>query len=342
MSLTVRQLAEWVGGEVLGDPNTVVRNAAALGDAEPGDFSFVSDGDKNLKAWAASKASAAFVPLTFPPDPRPVIPVRDPLAAFIQVVLRLRGDRPEVRSVHPTAVIHPTVQFGPNANVGPYVVVGEGTTVGANATIHTGAVIGRFCSIGDDFALHPNAVLYDDCRVGNRVVVHANTVIGGDGFGYRLVNGRHEKVPQVGSVEIADDVEIGACTTVDRGAIGPTRIGTGTKIDNLVMVAHNCRLGKHNILVGQVGLAGSCTTGDYVVMAGQVGTADHVHIGDRAVLGAQAGVISDIPPDSEVLGAPAIPRRQFLRMYIDMQRLGELRDELKALKKQVAALEAGR
>lgn len=340
MTLTVRQLADWVGGQVVGDPATPLRNPAALGDAEPGDFSFVTDGEKNLKAWAGSKASAAFVPPNFPADPRPVIQVADPLAAFIRVVLQLRGDRAEPREVHPTAVVHPTARLGPNTRVGPNAVVGEGTVLGANATVHAGAVVGRFCTVGDDFTLHPNATLYDDCRIGHRVTVHSGAVIGADGFGYRLVKGRHEKIPQVGWVELEDDVEIGANTTVDRGAVGVTRVGTGTKIDNLVMVAHNCRLGRHNILVGQVGLAGSCTSGDYVVMAGQVGTADHVHIGDRAVLGAKCGVLSDIPPDTEVLGAPAMPRRDFLRMVVSMQKVGEMRDELRQLKKRVQALEA--
>ena len=340
MSLTVRQLAEWVSGEVIGDPNTLLRNPAPIDAAEPGDFTYVADGDKNLKAWAASKASAAVVGPSFPADSRPVVKVADPLAAFLQIAIRLRGDRTLAPGIHPTAVIHPTATLGLNAHVAPYVVIGEGTTIGANAVIHSGVVVGRFCTLGNDVTLYPNAVLYDDCVLGNRVTIHSNSVIGADGFGFRLVKGRHEKIPQVGTAELEDDVDVGACSTVDRGAVGATRIGTGTKIDNLVMVAHNCRLGKHNILVGQVGLAGSCSSGDYVVMAGQAGTADHIHIGDRAVLGAQCGVISDIPPDTEVLGAPAIPRRDYFRMYIGMQKVGDLRDELKALKKQVAALEA--
>jgi UDP-3-O-[3-hydroxymyristoyl] glucosamine N-acyltransferase len=262
------------------------------------------------------------------------------LAAFIRVVLKLRGDRAEPREVHPTAVVHPTAKLGPNARVGPNAVVGEGTVLGANATVHAGAVVGRFCTIGDDFTLHPHAVLYDDCVVGHRVTVHANAVVGGDGFGYRLVKGRHEKIPQVGSVELEDDVEIGSGSTVDRGAIGPTRVGAGTKIDNLVMVAHNCRLGRHNILVGQAGLAGSVRTGDYVVIAGQAGIADHIRIGDRTVIGAQSGVLGDIPPDTEVLGSPAFPRRDYLRTILGIQKLAELRDEVKDLKKRVKELEA--
>ena len=156
-------------------------------------------------------------------------------------------------------------------------MVGEGAVLGARCQIHAGAFVGRDCRLGDDVVLHPHAVLYDDCTLGHRVIIHANAVIGADGFGYRTQNGRHVKVPQLGRVEIGDDVEIGACTTIDRGTFGPTRIGAGTKIDNLVMIAHNCQIGRHNLLVSQVGIAGSCTTGDYVVMAGQSGMADHFH-----------------------------------------------------------------
>lgn len=338
MAFTVRQVADWIGGEVVGDGDAPLTGTATLGDAVAGDLTFV-DGVKHLKKWAASAASAAVVPASFPVDPRPLVKVADPLAAFLKVVLTLRGDRTEVREVHPTAVIHPTATLGPNPSLGPHAVVGAHTVVGANVTLHAGAVVGRYCRIGDDFTLHPNAVLYDDCVIGHRVTVHAGAVIGADGFGYRLVHGRHEKVPQVGIVELADDVEVGVNTAIDRGAVGATRVGVGTKIDNLVMVAHNCRLGRHNILVGQVGLAGSVTTGDYVVMAGQVGVADHTHIGDRAVLAAQCGVISDVPAGAEVFGSPAIPRREFLRMYVGMQKVGVARDQIKDLDARVTALE---
>lgn len=340
MSLTVRQLAEWVNGEVVGDPDTPLHSPASLDDAKPGDFTFVVDGDKNLKAWVTSKASAAIVGPSVPADSRPVVRVADPIAAFIGVALRLRGDRSHSPGVHPTAVIHPTARIGSNAHIAAHAVIGEGTTIGANATISSGVVIGRYCAIGDGVTLFPNAVVCDDSVFGNRVTVHANAVIGADGFGYRLVKGRHEKIPQVGTVELGDDVEIGACSTVDRGAVGPTRIGTGTKIDNQVMVAHNCRIGRHNILIAQAGLAGSCSTGDYVVLAGQAGVADHIHIGDRAVIGAQSGLIGDVPPDTEMLGSPAFPRRDYLRTVLAIQKLAELRDEVKALKKQLKELEA--
>jgi UDP-3-O-[3-hydroxymyristoyl] glucosamine N-acyltransferase len=204
--------------------------------------------------------------------------------------------------------------------------------IGARCKVHSGAVIGRHCWLGDDVTVYPNAVLYEGTVLGNRVIVHANSVVGADGFGYRFQNGRHVKVPQLGHVEVGDDVEVGACTTIDRGTFQATRVGEGTKIDNLVQVAHNCKLGRHNLVISQVGIAGSCSTGDYVVMAGQVGVADHVHIGDRVVVGAKAGVTKDIAAGQRVLGAPATPERDQKRVLMTLERLPEMRKELRRIK----------
>jgi UDP-3-O-[3-hydroxymyristoyl] glucosamine N-acyltransferase len=177
--------------------------------------------------------------------------------------------------------------------------------------------------------LYPGAVLYDGTVLGDRVVVHAHAVLGADGFGYRFQDGRHVKVPQLGHVEVGDDVEIGAGTTIDRGTFQATRIGAGTKIDNLVQIGHNCRIGRHNVLVSQVGIAGSCTSGDYVVLAGQVGVADHIHLGDRAVIGARAGVTKDVPAGQRMLGAPATPEREQKRIMMTLEKLPELRRDLR-------------
>ena len=201
-------------------------------------------------------------------------------------------------------------------------------------------MIGRNCILAADVTIYPHAVLYDDCHLGERVIVHAHAVLGADGFGYRMQQGKHVKVPQLGRVEIAADVEIGACATIDRGTFGPTRVGTGTKIDNLVMVAHNCQIGRHNLLVSQVGIAGSTTTGDYVVMAGQVGVADHLHIGDRAQLGAKAGVHKDVPPDARMLGAPATPDKEQMRIMMSLERLPEMRKDVKKIKQHLGLEDA--
>jgi UDP-3-O-[3-hydroxymyristoyl] glucosamine N-acyltransferase len=335
VSVTVRQLAEWVRGEVLGDPELSITNARTLAEAGPGDITFVET-ERNLTAWHTSKASAAVVPPTVPVNGRPVIRVADPLMAFASIVQHLRGHAPEPADhVASSAYIHPTATLGPGVSVGPFAVVGEGTTIGENATIGAGAVVGRFCKLGRDVVIHPRVVLYDDCVLGDRVAVHAGAVIGADGFGYRNQKGKHVKVPQLGWVEIEDDVEIGACATIDRGTFGPTRIGTGTKIDNLVMIGHNCQIGRHNVLCGQVGIAGSCTTGDYVVMAGQVGVADHVEIGARVIVGAQPGVPNDIPAVSNVFGYPAGPVNEQRRMLVGLRRLPELREDVKRIKKHL-------
>jgi UDP-3-O-[3-hydroxymyristoyl] glucosamine N-acyltransferase len=335
VTVTVRQLAEWVRGEVLGDPDQPITDARALTDARPGDITFVED-DKHLHAWHASRASAAVVPTSVPVNGRPIIRVADPLMAFVEIVQHLRGRRPAAAGViDPAAHVHPTAKVAPGATVGPFAVVGEGAEVGPGTVIHAGVVVGRFCKIGAEVTLHPHVVLYDDCVLGDRVTIHAGAVLGADGFGYRTQNGRHVKVPQLGWVEVGADVEIGAATTVDRGTFGPTHIGAGTKIDNLVQIGHNCRIGRHNVIVSQVGIAGSVTTGDYVVMAGQAGVADHVTIGDRVTLGARSGVVSNIPSDARMFGMPATPDREQKRILVSLEKLPELRKEVKRIKQHL-------
>jgi UDP-3-O-[3-hydroxymyristoyl] glucosamine N-acyltransferase len=336
VSTTVRQLAEWVSGEVVGDGEVPIRSARPLTEAGPGDITFV-EGERNLSAWHACPASAAVVPLTVPLNGRPLIRVADPLAAFATIVLKLRGIRAAETAgwIDPTAHVHPSARIGSGATVGPFAVISEGAVLGNRCQVHAGAYVGRDCKLGDDVVLHPHAVLYDDCILGDRVVIHANSVIGADGFGYRTQNGKHVKVPQLGRVELGDDVEIGACTTIDRGTFGPTRIGPGTKIDNLVMIAHNCQIGRHNLLVSQVGVAGSCVTGDYVVMAGQSGLADHLTVGDRAVIGAQAGVVKDVAADTKVIGSPARPQKESWRYMLSVEKLPDLIRDVRRIKREL-------
>ena len=332
MAVTVLEVAEWTGGEVVGDGATALLAARTLGEAGPGDLTFV-DGERNLRAWNGSPAAAAIVPLEFLPAGRPVIRVPDPLLAFALVVLRLRGPQPgRPRGVHPAASVHPTATLGADVSVGPFAVVGEGSVVGRGSVLHAGVVVGQNCRIGTEVVLHPHVVVYDDAVLGDRVVVHANSVIGADGFGYRTAGGRHEKVPQLSHVVVGDDVEIGASSTVDRGTFTPTVIGEGTKLDNQVQVAHNCVIGKHNLLVSQVGIGGSCTTGDHVVMAGQVGIADHTVIGDRVTILAKSGVHKDIPAGGRVLGTPALADRDMMTIYMHLTKLPQLRKDVERLK----------
>jgi UDP-3-O-[3-hydroxymyristoyl] glucosamine N-acyltransferase len=339
VTVTVRELAEWVRGEVLGDGELPISNARTLAEAQPGDITFVEH-ERHLAAWHASRASAAVVPTSVPVNGRPIIRVPDPLMAFVDIVRALRGRPPAGRgSIDPTAHVHPTARLGAGVTLGPFAVVGEGTELGANAMLLAGACVGRFCKLGEWVTLHPHAVVYDESVLGNRVTVHANAVIGADGFGYRTHNGRHIKVPQLGWVEVEDDVEIGACSTIDRGTFGPTRIGTGTKIDNLVMIGHNCRVGRNNIFCSQVGIAGSVTTGDYVVMAGQVGVADHLTIGERTTLLAKAGVSNDVPADAKMLGTPAMSYKAFMRNMHELDKVADLRKDVKQIKNHLGLQE---
>jgi UDP-3-O-[3-hydroxymyristoyl] glucosamine N-acyltransferase len=335
MSVTVRQLAELVDGQVLGDADLLIHAARPVKEARTGEITFIED-DKHAPQLHDSAASAAVVAPSIIPNGKTLIRVKDPLTAFVAIVRHLHGRaEPPPHGIDSKASVHPSATIGAEPSLLPYAVVGEGTVVGARCRIHSGAVIGRFCKLGDDVVLHPNVVLYDGTVLGNRVIVHANSVIGADGFGYRFQGGRHAKVPQLGHVEIGDDVEIGACSTIDRGTFQATRIGTGTKIDNLVQVGHNCQVGRHNLFVSQMGIAGSSSTGDFVVVAGQVGIVDHVHIGDRVMIGGQAGVTKDVPAGQHILGSPATPEKEQKRILMTMERLPEIRRDLRKIKQHL-------
>ena len=335
MKISLRQLAELVQGNVVGDPEIIITSASPVDDAGAGDITFIEN-EKNGGHLHGCRASAAVVPATVPANGMAVIQVADPLAAFVTIVQHLQGrPKPSIHGIDAKAAVHATAQIGPDASIHPFAVVGEGTVLGARCRIHSGVVIGPHCRIGDDVVLYPNCVLYEGTILGNRVMVHANAVLGADGFGYRLHQGRHSKVPQLGHVEIGDDVEIGACTTIDRGTFQATRIGAGTKIDNLVMIGHNCQVGKHNMLCGQVGFAGSCSTEDYVVAAGQVGLADHLHIGMGAVLGAQSGLTNDVPPGQRMIGSPATPEHDQKRVFVSLKKLPDMRRDLRKIKQHL-------
>jgi UDP-3-O-[3-hydroxymyristoyl] glucosamine N-acyltransferase len=324
-----------VRGQVCGDGDLPITAARSLSEAEPGDITFVEDAE-NAHHLHGCRASAAVVPAGVLANGLAVIQVADPLTAFVYLVRHFHG-RPEPGGcgISPRAEVHPTVRIGPDASLMAFSVIGEGSVIGARCRLYSGVVIGRFCRLGDDVILYPNVVLYDGTVLGDRVVVHANAVLGADGFGYRTQEGRHVKVPQLGHVEIGADVEIGACTTIDRGTFGATRVGEGTKIDNLVQIGHNCRIGRHNLLVSQMGMAGSSSTGDYVVIAGQVGIVGHVHIGDQVMIGGQSGVTKDVPPGQHMLGSPATPERDQKRILMTLEKLPELRRELRRIRQHL-------
>jgi UDP-3-O-[3-hydroxymyristoyl] glucosamine N-acyltransferase len=346
VQVTVQQLAALVQGQVHGDGGRVIRAARSLAEAGPQDITFVEN-DRHARQLKTCRAGAVVLSQALMPgvaeavtpagDTVPaLIQVADPLDAFLTIVRHVQGHtEPPPHGIDPLASVHPTAQVGSDASILPFAVVGEGAILGARCRVHSGVVIGPHCRIGDDVTLYPHAVLYERTVLGHRVIVHANAVLGADGFGYRFQGGRHAKVPQLGWVVVGDDVEIGAGTTIDRGTFEATRIGEGTKIDNLVMIGHNCRVGRHNLFVSQVGIAGSCSTGDHVVIAGQVGVADHVQIGDRAQIGARAGLFRDVPAGERMLGAPAKPEREQKRIYLSLERLPELIRDVRQIKQQL-------
>lgn len=332
MSATVGELAGLVQGEVQGDAGLVIRAARPLDEAAAGEITFVEN-QGHAPLLHGSQASAAVVPAGISANGITMIRVADPLSAFVAIVRRLQG-RPEPahHGIDAKASLHPTAKLGPDVSVYPFAVVGERATVGARCRIHSGAVVGRDCRLGDDVTLYPNVVLYDGTVLGHRVTIHANAVVGADGFGYRPVGGRHAKVPQLGHVDLGDDVEVGACTTIDRGTFKATRVGEGTKIDNLVQVGHNCQLGRHNLIVSHVGIGGSSATGDYVVIAGQAGIVDHVRLGDCVTVGAQAGVTKDVAAGQHLFGTPARLKRDQMRILALLEKLPEIRRDIRRIK----------
>jgi UDP-3-O-[3-hydroxymyristoyl] glucosamine N-acyltransferase len=338
MPICLAELAQLVGGKLVGDGSKIVHSAAPLDTAQADEVSFLDSAEKAHRL-ARTRAGAILVPLNFASQGIAAIEVADVHSAFARVVGFFHPPREHKRRrVSIEASLSWTVRRGDDVHIEPGAIIGDDVVLGDRVTIHAGARIMSGCRIGDDVTIFPNAVLYEDTIVGPRSIIHAGAVIGAYGFGYKFADGRHQLSHQLGHVEIGADVEIGANSTIDRGTYSATVIGDGTKIDNLVMIAHNCRIGRHNMICSQVGIAGSTTTGDYVVMAGQVGVRDHVHIGKGAVLGAMAGVANDVPDGAHMLGAPAVPEREQKLMFATMAKLPEMRKQLKQLQRQVDAL----
>jgi UDP-3-O-[3-hydroxymyristoyl] glucosamine N-acyltransferase len=335
-AITLQELAALVGGQIEGDPTIILQGAATLGRAQAGDITLV-DAPRLIPQLTARAATAAIVPTDFPATDIPRIVVQDVHAAFAKIVTKFRPPRQPVSvGISPSAHIASSAKLAPNVEVHPFATLGEDVIVESGAVIHAGVHIMAGCRIGEDVTLFPNVVLYEGTIVGARSIIHAGAAIGAFGFGYQSVDGAHHRGAQLGHVEIGADVEVGAGTTIDRGTYDATVIGDGTKIDNQVMIGHNCQVGKHNLICSQVGIAGSCTTGDYVVMAGQVGLSDHLHIGHRAVLGAKAGLMNDVPDGAVFIGVPATPERDQWRMWGHVRQLPNMRRQLKSLQQRLS------
>lgn len=339
MSITAAQIAEQVRGELLGDGSVTITGFAAANQARSGDLTF-ADQEAYFAVAEASQAAAILVPEGFASTKKTLIRVKNPRVAVARLLPLFFPPDQYAPGVHPSAVIDASAQVDPTAHIGPNCTVGARAKIGARAVLMGGNHIGRDAKVGDDTTLYPNVVIYLQCQVGNRVTIHAGTIIGSDGYGYVLDEGRHRKILQIGNVIIGDDVEIGANTAIDRGALGSTVIGQGTKIDNLVHVAHNVNIGKHCIITGQVGFAGSTKMGDYCVVAAQSGIADHLTIGNQATIGAKSGVMRDIPDGGKVLGIPAMPDKVAKRQIIASQQLPDIIRRMRDLEKQLEELKA--
>ena len=338
MSLTLAEIARLVDGQLVGDDNLIITGAATLPVARPGEIT-LADHPKLAPQLARCQASAVIVPATFQPCDRAFVAVSNVHAAFAKIVAHFRPPRQtRCPGISPAAFVHPTARIADEVEVHPHAYVGAEVEIGRRCIIHSGARLLDGCKLAPGCTVFPNVVLYENTILGEGVIVHANAVLGAYGFGYSTVDGQHQLNAQLGYVEVGDHVEIGAGTTIDRGTYGPTVIGSGTKIDNLVQIGHNCRIGRHNLICSQVGIAGSCSTGDYVVMAGQVGLADHLHIADGALLGAKSGVMTDALPGKRYLGAPAVEERQFFRSISLIQQLPEIRRQLHEAQRAIVRL----
>lgn len=337
-AMRLAEIARALGCELRGDGDVEITGVAPLDGATPGTLTFL--GDRRLAhLLATTRASAVILPPEAADPPMPTLRAPHPYVAFVAAVELLHPARRGAPGVHPTAVVAPTATIGPRASIGPWVTVGERTTIGADAVLHAGVVIYDDVTIGDGFTAHAHAVVREGVRIGNRVTLHAGAVVGSDGFGYLPLPDGNQKIPQIGTVVLGDDVEIGACATVDRAALGETVVGRGTKIDNLVMVGHGCRLGEHCLLAGQAGLAGGTVLGNRVMLGGQAGSAGHLKIGDGAQVGAQAGMHRDIPAGGVYSGYPAMEARRWRRVTMSIPRLPEV---FRRLRRVERALGIGR
>lgn len=344
-SLTLSDIADLLNTPAPRDSSRAVTGVSTLSDASAAEISFLAS-DKYLDAFLKTRAAAVLVQksVKLPANHgKPVLLVDDADLAVAQVLERFAPPipRPTVGRDH-TSFVAPSSSVGENARIGPHVFIGDDCRIGKNVVFHAGVYIGSSVDIGDDCEFFPNAVVRERITIGSRVIIHAGAVLGTDGFGYRWDGKRHKKIPQIGTIVVEDDVEIGSCVCIDRAKFSATRIGRGTKIDNLVQIGHNVTIGEHCIIVGQAGLAGSVSLGTNVVLGGQSAIRDHTHVGDGASVAACSGVAEDVDPKTIVSGLPALPHRQSLREQAALRRLPDLVVQIRKLQEEIEQLKKQR
>lgn len=335
MQKTLGDLARIVGGEVVGDPSLVITGARGIKEAREGDITFVAN-PRYASLFGETAASAIITSMQVEHAHKPLIRVKDPSLAFAQVVATfypVEVRHPE--GIHPSACIAKSAKLGRSVAVGAHVVIEEHAEIGDNTIIYAGSYIGHDTKIGRDCLIWANVSIRERVEIGSRVFIQSGTVIGSEGFGYAHIDGVYKLIPQVGTVKIEDDVEIGANVTIDRARFDKTVIGRGTKIDNLVQIAHNVVIGENSIIVAQAGISGSTRIGSNVTIAGQAGLVGHIEIGDGAVLAAQAGIMNSVPPGMTYSGYPARPHQEAMKIYGAMKFLPQLVRDVNALKRKI-------
>lgn len=341
MTVRLGDIGQAVDGQVIGQADTVLSGVSSLEEAKPGHLAFV-EGDRLIPTALTSQAAAFVVGRPIAELPRPQLVVANPKYAFARIVQRFFTTPYRPRGVAEQITRGHDVVIGPDASIWPFVTLGDRARIGARVTLYPGVFVGEDSVIGDDAVLYPNVTVREGCRLGARVIIHSGSVVGSDGFGYAQHQGRHHKIPQLGTVTIEDDVELGANVTVDRATFGRTVIRRGTKVDNLVQIAHNVSIGEDSIVVAQVGIAGSTSIGHHVMIGGQAGLTDHIQVGDGVMIAARSGVNRSLTSGQIVSGAPVMPHETAIKVQAVIPRLPELRQQVRGLEQRVRSLESKR
>lgn len=339
MELKLKEIAQILDGTIDGDEDTLINNISGIEDAKKGDITFVAN-PKYIKYIEQTNASAIVCSPDILSESKNLLKVKNPYLAYAKAITFLNPPREETGTIDERAFIGKDVKLGENVTIYPFTFISDGSTIGDNTTIYPNCFLGRKVKIGSNTFLHPNVTIREECIVGNNVIINSGAIIGSDGFGFAPDGAKKFKIPQLGIVQIDDDVEIGACTTIDRATMGKTWIKRGAKLDNLIQVAHNCTIGEDTVIAAQTGISGSTHIGDRVTMAGQSATAGHVKIGNNVTVGGRGGIAVDVPPGQTVSGAPHMPHRDWLRSTLIFRKLPEMNQTIKELKNKITELES--